>query len=236
MVNEFPFYFLDDKLLYACSDFIGFDPQISKPLTPERLQGYGTKVTVDEFNMRGSLFTVILINFRGSGPLRGHTRIEILKEGRTLILYKEGGGLGGVYTEGSNLLVQQTNAYLVADGHTLKKHKIETLYPDIDGGSYYFFWFADIIIPVTEQVVINYDSLPEKEFYNRGDIKQFRQTEWHAKTVIDDREVVISRSSIPGFLRMENNSPGYERFRKNSKGRELIETKIMVDGIDRSAE
>lgn len=78
MVNEpRDFYLLDGTLLYACSSFIGFNPVISKPLTHEQTTGFGTKVAVDELDLLGSSFTVILTKFMGSGPLRGYKRIEV---------------------------------------------------------------------------------------------------------------------------------------------------------------
>jgi len=184
--------------------------------------------------MDGCSFHVILTTFKAGGPLRGYKRIEIIKNGQTLIRYENGGkGHGSNYSEGNYFLIENSNAYLVATGHSMIDYKTNTIYRDLDGDSYYFFWFRDITIPTLEPNIVNYESLPGKEIYTRREIEPLRQLEWHANTSINNHKVMLSESSIPGFWRTYwNTANGHEEFRKFEQIRALSETKIVVDGID----
>jgi len=231
------FLVFENKLLYATKDFIGFGPAISKALAYGEYN-FGRKVTLQEFEMTGSFFSVMLTSFKAAGPLRGYKRIEIIKNGQTIIRYENGGkGHGSNYSEGSYFLIENSNAYLVANGHSMKNYSTNKIYHDLDGDSYYFFWFRDITIPTIKQTLVNYDSLQRKEIYTRREIEHLRQIEWHANTSFNNHKVIISESSIPGFWRTywstENER---EEFRKYEQIKELNETKIVVDGIDQLTE
>lgn len=229
------FYLLDDKLLYAHKGFIGYNPAISKPLTHESPDTVYPKVKVEEFEMQGSSFTVILIFFRASGPLRGYKRIEVIKNGRTIIRYEVGSkGFGSNYWEGNYFLVGDDNAYLVARGSSLMEdYKTRKIYNGLDRDSYYFFWFSDIVIPTAEEAEVNYDSFPEDRIYKRSEIEHLRRVEWHAKANFNNHEIDISRSSIPGFWQTKWDFKGeVEEFRKCKQMDALSEMRIIVDGVN----
>lgn len=225
------FYILDGKLLFACKDFIGYDPTISKPFVHEIPVKTGTKAISDEFQMNGCSFNVILTCSTDSAPLRGFKRIEIIKDGQTIINYEKGGkGHGTNYSKGNYYLVESGNAFLVATGGAMKYFNDDIIYNDLDSGSYFFLWFKDIVIPSVEESVNKYDAIPNKEIYSRNDIQHLRQTEWWAKTIINNREIEISKSSIPNFMCSSWNHNGQEEFRKDKRMNVLVEMNFLIDG------
>ena len=113
----------------------------------------------------------------------------------------------------------------------MRNSRTDISYQGLGGDNSYFLWFTDIVIPTSEEIEPQYDQVPEQEIYRRSDVDPLRQIVWHAKTILNNQEVSISKSSIPGFRRVERNSPGYERFVKDEAVSDLAETKILVDGI-----
>ena len=231
------FYLLDNKLLYACKDFIGFNPTISKALTYDSTQEYGTKVKLEEFFMKNRLFNAILTYFWSGGPLRGYHRIEIMETGKTIILYETGGkGHGINYSTGNKFLVVNNNAYLYMDNFDINSFKLENTNADSDKRVYYFLWFTDIVIPTKNERVVSYDGLADKNIYTREEIKHLRQTEWHADVNFNGRQLSISQSTLPGFLRQKWDSKGNEEFIRCARRNELTETIILENGVNQLEE
>jgi hypothetical protein len=229
------FYFFDGHLIYASEDFIGWNPTISKALTQDRPER-GTKVKVDEFEMRGSEFTVVLTSYIDWGPLRGYKGIEILKNGMTKIRRKSGSmGFGSNFFEGKEVLVEHGNAYLIKGWNPVGDPEEDARPQDLRRSRHYLLWFTDVVVPKKEEVLsVNLDSLPKKRFYTIGDIKHLRQVEWRGKITLDNCEIVVSRSVIPGFSgsKWDRGRDGYVEFKKDDFLGGVEETSITIEGIE----
>lgn len=231
MITELrDFYLLNDKLLYARRDFIGFNPTISKGLIHDKPNKSGKKVKLDEFEMRGSSFTVILTYFIDWGPLKGYERVEILKNGRTIICYESGSkGYGYKYSDGNYFFVENENAYLIAQGYAMINPKTDKIYLDFDKESYYFFWFDNIIIPNKHERDFERKNIPVKEIYTRQEIESLRQIDWEANANFNNTNLQITHSSIPGFSQSLWRLDGHEEFRKNKNSEVLWKTEITIN-------
>lgn len=229
------FYLVDDKLLYACKYFIGFNPTISKSFSYETEKESGTKVKIEEFEMNGCSFSVILTRFRDSGPIRGFKRVEIILKGKTIIRYETGGkGRGNNYSDGNKFLVDKENAYLIADGYSMKYLHADNIYLNLVGHDYYFLWFHNIIIPTINDIFPAESFVVKKEFYLRKEIEPLRQTEWEANVQFNNHKIHIIKTSIPGFTltygRMEEEGGYYEEFRKKANDTALSKVELIIDG------
>ena len=220
MITELhDFYLLNDKLLYACRDLVGFNPTIRKGLIHDKPNNSGTKVKLDEFEMRGSSFTVILTYFIDRGPVRGYKRVEILKNGRTIICYESGSkGYGYKYSDGNYFFVV----------YAMINPKTDKIYLDFDKESYYFFWFDNIIIPNKHERDFERKNIPVKEIYTRQEIESLRQIDWEANANFNNTNLQITHSSIPGFSRLRR-LDGHEEFRKNKNMETLWKTEITIN-------
>lgn len=205
------FYLLDNELLYISDEFIGYNPVISKGLNFESMIGtngkaiFDTNVKVDQFEMGGVPFTAILISFLSSGPLRGYKRIEILKNGQPIINYESGGyGHGTNYKKGLRFFISDDNAYLIADGQSLKDTTYDKFYKDISPGYYHLLVFANIVIPIIQDRKPVENSLSENVTYYKEEIEFLRQPDWTAEANFNDQKLHFSKSSVLDFGRTPN--------------------------------
>ena len=137
------FYLFNDKLLYVSKEFIGYDPLISKGLSFEKSERGAAETTRhDTFEMGGpTLFYAMLSSFICGGPLRGHERIKILKNGRTIINYEWGSrGHGTIYTGGNDYKIENRDAFLVRNGHAMRERETDTIYRNFSPDHQYLFW------------------------------------------------------------------------------------------------
>lgn len=149
------FFLLDGKLLYACNDFIGFNPMISKGITQKRKKvEKGTEVNVVEFEMYRTSFTMTFTSFIGDEPDRVYKRLEVIKNGLTIIRYEKGGnGDSTNFIKEKHYLVQNTDVFLIADGCSMMDTNEGKIVGDFIADEYYFFWFRNILVPKNR----NYD-------------------------------------------------------------------------------
>jgi len=199
------FYVLDGKLLYTSKDFIGYDPFISKGLSHAKVKS-GVIVKVDEFELNNSSFVAILTYFIAGGPLRGYKRVEIIKNGSTIIRYEIGGkGHGTNYSEGERYFISYSDAFMVYDGYSMKADKVFT---DYSGDDYYLFWFKNIVIPTKYECNRNKNNLRDKKTYTANEIEPLRQVEWDTNVIINNREYHIVKTSIPGYFQTKWDEEG----------------------------
>ncbi|NOT94156.1 hypothetical protein [Ferruginibacter sp.] len=209
------FCLFEDELLYACKDFIGYNPTISKELSFYDPTDTGTKVKVDEFEINGNIFTVILTKFFERGPIRGYKKVEILKKGVVIIRYESGShGHGSIYNSGNKYFVENANAYLFADGNSMKDSESNKIYKDLDSEKYYFFWFTDITIPTKHEKVISPISFTKKKIYSKQEIEVFRKVEWDAKIQINETNLHIIKTSVPDFVGPYSGLDGAKGFKQ----------------------
>ncbi len=218
------FYLLDNKLLYVCDDFIGYNPVISKGLSFERMTGhdrkptFGTKVKVEQFELDDEPFTAILISFLYAGPLRGYKRIEILKNGRFIINYEAGGyGHGSSYKKGNQFFITNNMAYLIADGQSLKDKETGKFYEDISPGNNHLFVFENIVIPILQDRKPDVNTFAINGTYYKEEIELHRQTDWTAEAIFNGQKFNFSKSSILDFGRTPNG-----KF-KREKGKRVLD-------------
>lgn len=224
------FYLLDDKLLYVCDDFIGYNPVISKGLNFESMitvdgkPVFDTKVKVDQFETSGEHFTAILISHLSSGPLKGFKRIEILKNGQSIINYESGGyGHGTNYKKSTRFFISNDKAYLISEGNSLKDTTTGKFYKDISPGYYHLFVFENIVIPIIQKRKTTEDSLSKNTTYYKEEIEFLRQTNWTAKVIFNEKKYHLSKSSVLDFSRNLNG-----KFMKEKGKRVLDEVDVMV--------
>ncbi|MEO7044253.1 MAG: hypothetical protein ABI091_03025 [Ferruginibacter sp.] len=225
MIQKFnDFYLLDNKLLYVCDDFIGYNPIITKGLDFEKMTGhdrkptFGTKVKVDKFEIDDEPFTAILISFLYSGPLRGYKRIEILKNGHSIINY-ESGGYARVtnYKKGNQFFINNNKAYFIADGQTLKDSETGKFYEGISPGNNHLFLFENIVIPMIQDRNPVENSLSKNGTYYKEEIEFLRQTDWTAEAIFNDQKFNFSKSSVLDF-----GSTPYGKYKKE-KGKRVLD-------------
>ena len=221
------FYHYNDKLIYVCDDFIVYDPVISKELHFENLdvvnkqKQFGTKVKGEEFRIDNYPYSAILVNFLTGGPLKSFKRIEILKNGRTIITYETGNrGLGFVYKDGNTFFVDEKNAYLIGDANA---PKAAGSIDDLTNDYFNLFMFTQIVIPTIDECKIIENSLTKDVTYYKEEIEFLRQTDWTAEANFDGQQLHFSKTSIPGFERTPN---GKFMKEKGKRVLEKIEIKI----------
>lgn len=223
------FYLLDDKLLFVCDDFIGFNPTISEGLTFKKRKYSGTKVKVQEFEMHGSSFIAILPQFIDWGPLRGYRRVEILKNGRTIIRFERGGkGHGSIYFEGNEFHVEYGNAYLISEGYSMRYLNSDRIYKDLKAENFYLLWIKGIVVPKKSVRNIAAIGLDQKGIFTSQEIEPFRQLEWEANVQFNNQNINIVKTSIPGFMNTRTYNGLYEfKLCKNSTTLNKIEIKLV---------
>lgn len=166
------FYLLDGKLLYISKEFIGFDPIISKGMSYERTEKSGTKMKLEEFEMGEFLFNALLIESFSYGPVSGHKRIDIFRNGESIISHEHGGKMCWNYEKGNDFYLENNNAFLVKDGNAMRYDSTRKIYRDFIEDQEYFFWFRNIVIPekgkTQEQLVRDFiESTQPKEEQQR---------------------------------------------------------------------
>lgn len=195
------FYLLDNKLLYLSREFIGFDPLISKGLSYNLAKGKcSTKIKCDEFKMGGSSFNSILTSFCDYGPLRGYERVEILKNGKTIINYEDGGmGYGSNYRKGSCFSVENEDAYLIKDGHSMRDSSTDKIYSGFSADDEYFLWFKDIVIP--QNRAGKKSILKSGMKYSHSEIESLRDIIWEANVNYNGHKIYIKETGVTNCLR-----------------------------------
>lgn len=226
----FDVFVLDNKLLYACDDFIGFNPAISKGLSYMKMKGTGTKINTHEFEMLGESFNAILTFSKYFGPLRGYHKVEILRNGTTIIMHKVGGILGGCFSKGNKFLIKDGNAYLLINGFPKIGIETDGYWSALSGDDHYLLGFNDIIVPTKYEIISENNSLPEKEFYLRKEIEPLRQKEWDANFRFNDQDIIIIKTSVPGFTQTYWNKKGFGKFIQEKDSTALDKTEIIIDG------
>ena len=202
------FYRYNDKLMYISDDFIGFDPLISKELHFEKLdkvnerKQFGTKVRVEEFRIDNCPYSAILVNFLTGGPSKSFKKIEILKNGRTIITYETGNrGLGFLYKAGCNFFVDNKDAYLIDIANFQESN---TTRDDLATDYFKLFKFNQMVIPSINESRIIENSLTEGVTYYKEEVEFLRQADWVARANFDGQQFYFSKTSIHGFERTFN--------------------------------
>lgn len=192
------FYLLDDKLLYVSEDFIGYDPLISKGLSYKKSSESGTTIKIDEFKMENFSFNAILTYHISRGPLRGYTRAEILKDGRTVIKYEHGGmGHGSNYSEGNYFHLEYGNAFLLKDGYAMRDTSTDKIYSDFSSDNDYFFWFKNIVIPDKLKSGTGKGLILESDrIYSYAEIEPLRDILWEANLNFNGHKIYIKKTGV----------------------------------------
>ncbi len=196
-------------------------PLISRGLSYERKEGSGTKMKLEEFEMGGSLFNAVLTHFIDWGPLRGYERIEIFKNGRTLINYERGGmGHGSNYSKGSYFHLENKNAFLIKNGYAMRNAASDKIYLDLNGDNDYLFWFKNIVIPTKGKLwPMDGSALEHNKVYSLAEIEVLRQIEWEANVNFNNQNIYIRKSAVPYCLRTYwSCDEGYGEFQRIDQG------------------
>lgn len=133
------FYSVEGKLLLTSASFIGLEPQVV-PL-PFPAAENGKELSKDlEVTHEGQPYTLQLTTALYSGPLSGWHRLNVMRNGSSLLRYKWGGALGGNYTKGVNGFIEGEQAILY-----LHSPEIARFYGEKEG--HFLLLFRGIVYP-----------------------------------------------------------------------------------------
>lgn len=221
-------FLFHEKLFFVSDEFIGFSPQKSEPIelkipyADRSGKGNSTQILPGHFKIGGSIFHTILVYFFSYGPVRGYQRIEVLRNGKSIINFESGShGHSALYRKGQLYSTGSNEAFLLAPnevGYDEGKYTPK----DMLNGDYRLYYFENIVIPKKwESTTSNIRLSNQHDFYPQ-EIEMFRKDVWLGKILVDGKDIYFKKSIVPGFERTYNG-----KFKVNPEKSVLPQVEIL---------
>ncbi|RYD92307.1 MAG: hypothetical protein EOP50_12910 [Sphingobacteriales bacterium] len=221
-------YLHDGRILHASDRLLGVASAVSVGVPPTIAQD-GVVQAQTSFVLCDELFTITVELARFHGPLRGHRRIDVYRNGERIFFEERGSkGFGSNYSCGSTIFVERDRAYELVAGHELCDRAMGLFaWDDLDPNSLYLLRYENFVVPQQCPPAANLPPL-QKTCFSRRDLLSRRQVVWKAQMADSPLgSINVSHSEVAGFYLDGRTNTGF-RYYQNKWFSCLHRTEIAI--------